>query len=202
MGTLIDLTGKKYGKLTVIKKCGSKDGHALWECVCDCGKKTIVRSGDLRRGKSKSCGCVQKKHGGHRTRLYRIWGGMKTRCYNKSDHVYPLYGGRGITICPEWRDSFETFRDWAMANGYQEGLTIDRIDVNEDYKPENCRWVTVKEQENNRRNNRKITFKGETKTLSQWSAETGINRGTIQWRLNHGWTVEKALSTEGGSNGK
>lgn len=198
MGTLIDLTSQKFGMLTVIRKQGNKNGHALWECSCACGNTTVVRSGDLRRGKSRSCGCSQTKHGGHGTRLYRIWGGMKTRCYNKEDHTYPLYGKRGITICPEWRDSFETFRDWAQANGYHEGLSIDRIDPNGPYSPENCRWATIKEQENNRRNNRCITFKGETKTLAQWAAVTGIHRGTIQWRLNHGWDVEKALTTKGG----
>lgn len=202
MGKCIDLTGKRYGKLLVVRRKGSRNGKAMWECSCDCGNKSIVSTGDLNSGKTQSCGCVKTKHGcdrsGKRTRLYRIWTGMKTRCNNKSDHLYRLYGARGITVCDEWRDSFEAFRDWAQGSGYRDDLTIDRIDSNGPYSPENCQWATYKEQENNRRNNRIITCDGVTKTLSQWSSATGIHRGTIQYRLNHGWTPEQALHTKVG----
>lgn len=191
--TVINLTGERFGMLTVIGQKGSRHGHAMWECECDCGTKTVVQSSDLRSGRTKSCGCNRIVHGGHGSRLYRIWTGMKTRCFNEADHTYAQYGGRGITVCDEWRDSFEAFRDWALANGYQDDLTIDRTDVNGPYSPDNCRWATTKDQENNRRNNRLITHNGKTQTLSQWAEETGIHRGTIQWRLNHGWEAEKAL---------
>lgn len=194
MGTIIDLTGERFGMLKVIGQADSRHGHAMWECKCDCGAKTIVQSGDLRSGRTKSCGCNRIVHGGRGSRLYRIWTGVKTRCFNPADHTYARYGARGITVCDEWRDSFEAFRDWALANGYRDDLTLDRKDNNGPYSPENCRWATTKAQENNRRNNRLITYNGKTQTLSQWAEEKGIHRGTIQWRLNHGWEVEKALA--------
>lgn len=204
MGKCVDLTGNKYGKLLVVRRKGSRNGKAMWECSCECGNTSIVTTGDLNSGKTKSCGCVKTKHGcgktGKRTRLYRIWTGIKTRCYNKSDHMYKWYGARGITMCDEWRDRFENFQVWAQENGYRYDLTIDRINPDGSYSPENCRWATYKEQENNRRNNRMISCDGVTKTLSQWSDETGINRGTIQYRLNHGWTPEEAIHTKVGAN--
>ena len=197
MGAFIDLAGQRFGMLTVIGRKENRHGHAMWECLCDCGNKTVVPSGDLRRGKTKSCGCNRTTHGDRGSRLYGIWIGIKTRCFNETDHTYALYGGRGITVCEEWRDSFEAFRDWALANGYRDDLSIDRKNPDGDYCPVNCRWTTMKEQQNNRRNNRLITYNGRTQTLSQWSAETGIHRGTIQYRLKHGWDVEKALTVKG-----
>lgn len=136
------------------------------------------------------------KHGGYGTRLYEIWRSLKKRCLNPKTEQYSNYGGRGITVCDEWRDSFQAFYDWAMANGYRDDLTLDRIDGNGNYEPSNCRWATWKEQQNNRRNNHFITYNGETKTLKQWSEQVGIDWDILYSRLKKGWSVEKALTTK------
>jgi hypothetical protein len=146
-----------------------------------------------------SCGCLRKA-GSHRThnlsdtRLYRIWGNIKSRCYNTNIRQYKDYGARGITVCNEWLNSFEVFYEWAMANGYSEELTIDRIDVNGNYEPSNCRWITMKEQSKNRTDNHHLTHNGETKTIAEWSEITGIHRATIESRLKAGLTIEQALT--------
>lgn len=137
---------------------------------------------------------VHTTHGGSKTRLFRIWQYMKKRCYNKHAINYDRYGGRGITVCQEWRDSFETFRDWAIANGYHESLSIDRIDNDGPYSPENCRWATVKEQGNNRRSTHLVTYNGETHSIKEWSEITGIAKSTIGNRLKAGRTPEEALT--------
>ena len=128
------------------------------------------------------------------TRLYRTWCGMKTRCYNPKDRKFHCYGGKGITICDEWKNSFVSFAEWAVNNGYEEHLTIDRIDVEKGYEASNCRWVDIKTQENNRTNNHWLTYNGETHTLAEWADITGIRRHTIDQRLKYGWSVEKALT--------
>jgi hypothetical protein len=160
MPPLKDLTGMRFGRLVVNSYAG-KDKHreSLWLCTCDCGKVVTVISCNLRTGNTTSCGCYgrQRKseanitHGLTGTRLHRIWRAMNTRCYNENFFAYKYYGGRGITICDEWRKDFKAFHDWAMGHGYSDALTIDRIDNNKGYFPDNCRWVTMAEQNKNKR---------------------------------------------------
>ena len=163
-----DLTGKRFGRLIVIERAEnyiSPQGQARkrWLCKCDCGNDVIVPASALINGESKSCGCLQKEiakntftqHGKWGSRLHRIWASMKTRCYNRKSRSYKWYGGRGITICDEWMNSFQAFYDWAMANGYRDDLSIDRIDVNGNYEPSNCRWITIIEQQKNKRQKEK-----------------------------------------------
>lgn len=136
------------------------------------------------------------KHGKRHTRIYDIWRSMRQRCYNPNTNRYKNYGGKGIKVCDEWRESFEAFYEWAMANGYADNLTIDRKDTNGNYEPNNCRWVTMKEQQNNRLNNHLETYNGETHTIAEWSEITGIKMCTLWARLKkYGWSIEKALTT-------
>ena len=160
MITMVDLKNSVFGSLTVIRKNGnSKKGYANWLCLCDCGKEATVRSDHLKSGNTKSCGCGVKKgllkanttHGLSSTKLYGAWRGMKQRCYYTKHDSYSNYGARGVTVCDEWRNSFKAYSDWALSNGYKEGLQIDRIDNYKGYSPENCRWVTQKENNKNKR---------------------------------------------------
>lgn len=205
MNSKYDLTGKKFERLTVIKRVeNSKSGQTRWLCRCDCGNETIVWGGHLRSGHTRSCGCINKevcaklphnaKHGLHETRLYRIWNGIKNRTnLNNKKPLYKNYSGRGITICEEWQE-FLPFYNWAMQNGYKDNLTIDRIDVNGNYEPTNCRWATYKEQQNNRRNNVFLEYNGERHTLAEWEEKLNMNRGLLKNRIKNGWNVERALT--------
>ena len=176
----------------------------MWLCCCDCGSSVVVVSGNLRSGNTISCGCVSKElsikrnttHGRCGTRLYTEWLCMKHRCYNQKNKSFVYYGGRGITVCDEWKNDFQAFYDWAMQNGYTDNLTIDRKDVNGNYEPSNCRWITTQEQMNNKRNNHLLTYNGKIQTMKQWSNETGISYYVIRSRINtYGWSVERALTT-------
>lgn len=201
-----DITGKRFGRLTVIERADNyKDGSAMWKCRCDCGVVKIIKSYSLRTGTTVSCGCYKREkaietgtkyftHGESGTRLHNEWKSMKARCYNPNNKRYNRYGGRGITICEEWKNSFESFRDWAIANGYDDSLTLDRIDSNGDYEPSNCKWATQKEQQNNRCNNRRIEYNGKTQTITQWAEEVGIKEATLRHRLKCGWSIEKAMT--------
>lgn len=197
-----DLTGRKFGRLTVlgIESSNNKQG-VHWLCKCDCGNFAIVSASHLKNGHTKSCGCWLKEnsrninlsHGMAKSRIYTLWRAMKQRCTNPSVCNYYDYGGRGVTVCDEWMD-FGNFYEWALANGYAENLSIDRIDNNAGYCPENCRWVDVKTQANNRRSNKIIEYNGERHTLSEWGSIVGIRAGTIGERLRRGWPIEKALT--------
>lgn len=210
MSNFNDMTGQRFGRLVVIKRSknyisprGSK--KVSWLFKCDCGKNVVVYSSHLKNGNTQSCGCYHDeklkkritKHGLRHNRIYFIWGAIKSRCYNTKNIGYKNYGGRGIKVCDEWLDCEKgstNFIKWSLENGYKENLTIDRIDVNGDYCPENCRWVTMKEQSNNRRNNHYITIKGQTKTLSMWFEIYKISRTQFYWRINHGMSEVEAIT--------
>lgn len=195
-----DLTGETFGYLTVLQRMGNdKNGSALWLCQCVCGNTTIVRTAVLRNGHTTSCGCMQKQanllHGQYETRLYSSWECMKSRCNNPNNIGYNNYGGRGITVCDEWNE-FINFQDWALNNGYQEGLTIDRIDVDGNYEPENCRWSTKIEQANNRRTCNMIAYFGETHSLKDWCRILNLPYSLIHTRMYKlKWDFWTAIST-------
>lgn len=197
---MIDLVGNKFGKLTVLRQYGSKNGKRFWMCLCDCGNTSIVSTNQLTSGHTKSCGCsvgrpCGKSPGWKGTIVYSRWQAMKKRCYQVGTAGFENYGGRGIKVCDEWKDNPSAFCEWALANGFSEELTLDRIDVNGDYSPENCRWVTRTEQARNKRNNRLIEHNGEKITVAEYCEKTGVNSGTVSWRLNRSkMPVQDAVS--------
>ena len=198
MGKLKDLTGQKFGKLTVIERAENDNrGNVQWLCQCECGNIVKVRSTNLITGNTKSCGCLKGYSGVHylaHHRIYKIWTNMKSRCYNKNTINYNRYGGRGIIVCEEWKN-FEPFRDWAVKNGYQDDLTIDRINPDGNYEPLNCRWATVKNQCRNTRANKFITYKGKTRCVAEWAEILGIDSKLIYDRLRKNWTIEEVFKT-------
>lgn len=191
----IDIEGEKFGRLTVIKRSEKRDssGNVYWICRCDCGNETEVQGRSLRKGLIVSCGCyhkekaefINKKHGKSRTRIYSILCAMKSRCYSQSDEKYPEYGGRGIKICDEWmgEHGFESFIKWAEENGYKQNLTIERIDVDGNYEPSNCRWATPKEQMQNTRRSRYVKYDGEIYSISELADKLNITYMTAWHRF-------------------
>ena len=201
-----DITGNRYGRLVAIKPISKIPGKYHWECQCDCGNTCIVNGAYLRNGKTKSCGCLKEevlKNGANRnasllsgTRLYHIWFGMKSRCDREKNQAYERYGKRGIAVCDEWngKDGFIRFYEWAMNNGYDESLSLDRIDNDGGYSPDNCRWTTEKVQANNRRSNRRFEVNGEIKTLAELCEEYHVSYQMVQNRVNRGWNIIDALT--------
>lgn len=200
----IDLTGKKYGLLTVLSKSSEKNRYGvMWECLCDCGNKTVTMSRRIRDGSTKSCGCLANPHG-HATKekmtpTYNSWRSMKARCYDSSAISYKNYGGRGITVCPEWINDFARFlKDMGER---PEGTQIDRLDVNGNYTPENCRWATRKQDSRNRRTTRNLTIDGVTQTSVDWSEQLNVDLKLINNRLRRGYSDKEALFGKPNKNG-
>ena len=214
MSKRLDLVGQRFGRLSVLRFSHTNErGASVWVCQCDCRNEAHVEGYLLKRGNTRSCGCLQKeaaanvvvkrctKHGMCKTRLHRIWTHMKERCNNQNCKSFPDYGGRGIKVCDSWSEDFLMFHEWAMANGYEDNLSIDRINANGNYEPSNCRWATDYQQANNKRKNAFITFNGETHTMSEWASITGINYNTLRARRSRGCKPEQILAKEGVSGG-
>lgn len=205
MGKFIDLTGKTFENLKVLKRAESrreKNGklRTYWLCQCKCGNIIEVRADDLKEKKKKSCGCSSnftkgKYNGLSNTKIYTAWNHILQRCYNPKEKRYKNYGGRGIKICEEWKNDFMSFYNWAIKNGYQEGLTIDRINNNGNYEPNNCRWVTDYIQRRNRTDSHYITIDNETKILTDWANTFNIKPNVVRNRIKLGWNEIDALKT-------
>ena len=204
-----DLTGMKFGRLYVIEFLFKRNSKPVWKCKCDCGNFVNAVSQELISGKTKSCGCYRKDYlhyakttnGLSKTRVRSKWKNMMERCYNPSNASYKNYGGRGITVCEEWH-ILENFAKWAYESGFSEscGLTIDRIDVNGNYEPSNCRWADMKMQSRNRRNNRFVSYMGESKTVAEWAELSGVNRATISYRAKNGIPIFNEREVENAKN--
>lgn len=212
MSKVHDLTGQRFGRLLVVERNGSnKNGRAMWKCKCDCGSEVTILGNMLLNQQATSCGCLRKelakeaiaristKHGGKKDRLYNIWTGMKKRCYSQSNRSYYNYGARGITVCDEWLHDYQAFKDWAYENGYKDDAdkyecSLDRIDSNKNYSPDNCRWANALQQANNRRDNVTIKLGEDIHTIPEWSRITGISESALRGRVSSGWPAEKILS--------
>lgn len=198
----IDLTGQRFCKVIVIGFHDKVRNASRWKCKCDCGKEFVAYSATLRSGKTKSCGCrtgeiakeTMTTHGLSDTRLHIIWIQMRGRCEKPKNDAYKDYGGRGIKVCDEWA-YFINFYHWAMANGYKDGLSLDRIDNDGNYSPSNCRWANQKQQCRNTRRNRAITFNNKTLCMAEWSEISGVPYDTLRARIDKlGWSFEDAIS--------
>lgn len=196
-----DLTGMKFERLTVLGDGGKdKFNNRLRKCRCDCGEITFATRTALKSGHKRSCGCLMRERVGNMRRidgrssdnLYHLYYNIRNRCTNPNDPNYKYYGGRGIALCKEWRD-WESFKDWATLKGYEKGLTLDRIDVNGNYEPSNCRWITQAEQMRNTRKTRYLTYQGETKPLIEWCEILGISFNTASARFTRGWTKPEEI---------
>lgn len=208
MRQLEDLSGRRFGKLVVLYRTNEQDKgrHYIWYCKCDCGKNTRATSINLKSGNTKSCGCTHSicnnsgitQHIGYsKTRIYRIWRDIKYRTTHNCEWVNHNYSEKGIKMCAEWESNSLAFYEWAIKAGYSDGLSIDRIDNNGDYTPENCRWVDQKTQCRNKSTNRLITYNGETRPFCEWAEVLGINYATLYRRIFRlGWDIERAFTTQ------
>lgn len=200
-----NLAGRRFDRLLVLRYAGkSSPSHGpprpLWLCRCDCGAERVVVAGHLRSGHTRSCGCRQTIHGGTDTPEHLAWSDIKARCCNPGHASYPDYGGRGITVCDRWRNSFPAFLE-DVGPRPSPSHSVGRVNNDRGYEPGNVTWQTATEQMNNRRNSRRLTFRGETLTLSQWAARLGVSRSRIQNRLDRGWTVEEAFTLPSATRG-
>lgn len=217
-GIKVDITGQRFGRLTVIEYVETVKKASWWRCKCDCGNEKNITLNHLRTGQTRSCGCLAAEyrrnkpeairkmviahttHGGTHDRLFRIWVSMRSRCRDKNHPAYKWYGGKGVTVCDEWQD-YATFKQWAYANGYDDkakthACSIDRIDPNGNYCPENCRWAGTRTQAENKTNTKLYEYNGEKRTLSDWARRSGMRVDTLRWRIvKQHWSLEKALST-------
>lgn len=212
----LDITGEKYNKLTALREAGrNTSGKIQWECECECGNIIVAVASHLRSGNTKSCGCLQREkarkrflsHGDAKTPFYKVWNNIMSRCHNENSVNYAYYGGRGIAVCERWH-TYENFKE-DMLESYlkhkeeNHNTSLERIDVDKGYSPCNCKWVTMTEQGSNRRRNKMITFNGVTKTLAEWSHETGLDWTTIRSRIErYDWSIEKALTTKPKKTGR
>ena len=210
--------GQKYGKLTIIKEVSPIGSKRRILCKCDCGNIKEYSMDRVIHGRTQSCGCLRnemfltrRNNNGTSiypkeataSKLYKIWNSMKCRCYTISSGAYFKYGAKGIRMCDEWKNDFMTFYNWALANGYSDEMTIDRIDYRGNYEPSNCRWADIRTQANNKSNVRKYEYSGELHTMTEWSEIMNINYGALWERLNVlGWSIEKALTTPVRDDGK
>jgi len=203
MGKKINLVGRRFGRLLVLSESDKRiGGNVFWDCICDCGKNHTSSSVSLRRGDTKSCGCLfldvaaqkgknKRTHGMTISRAYNTWIGMKQRCLNKNNPKYEFYGGRGISICKDWMDSFEAFHN--DMGDPPEGYSLDRINVDSDYEKSNCRWANQTTQQNNRRNNRLVPCDGGLVSLSEFERRTGVSQDLVGQRIRRGVPIEKAV---------
>ena len=196
-----DLTNKRFGNLIAIKYFKKpNEKKYTWQCVCDCGNTKNIISSNLIRGNSTTCGCgkiklgeITTKHGMAKTRIFKIWVGVRKRCTNSNCKSYNLYGGRGITISSKWDNFIDYYND--MKEGYSDDLSLDRIDPNGNYEPGNCRWATMKTQNRNKRNNHFVNYDNNNKTLAEWSEISGVDSNVINYRIKNGWDLKNAIYT-------
>ena len=208
-GRLSVESGTRFGRLSVVIEHQQRCGRRRFLCRCDCGALTIVDMAKLRSGRTRSCGCLAREinalhsvtHGQNGRPLYRVWAAMKSRCANPNVASFGRYGGRGISVCEEWLE-YARFQVWADTNGYRSGLTLDRIDNDGNYEPGNCQWVSRSRQANNRTSSRLVAYRGEIKSIADWSRTTGLAAGVIWKRLNRGWSAERALTTLSSAGGR
>lgn len=194
-----DIIGKKFNKLTALKMLGK--GYYLFKC--DCGTIKKIKRYNVISGQTKSCGCYHKetvgsynkRHGLSKHPLYKTWHNMRSRCKNPNATKYYIYGGKGIKVCSEWDNNFKSFYDWSIRSGYKKGLSIDRINSNGDYEPNNCRWTTITKQNNNTSQNHLITYYGKTMTIAQWARYKGLSQKILSERIRRNWSIKRALST-------